>query len=137
MTPTLGEILTANARVIAGLAADEGGIAYASARLGVVAMLSILAAQEAETGVAVRIRENRAIGALLADAAPDYPIATGGEAETNDLTIAALDAVNAALRHSLIALHEAVEVAGDTRRDRAILALYGDMARWRRLHLPG
>jgi hypothetical protein len=137
MTPTLGEILTANARVIAGLATEDGGVAYASARLGVVAMLSILAAQEAEAGVAVRVCENHAIAALLAEAAADYPHVAGSGAADGDLTITALDAVNATLRRHLIALHEAVEAAGDTRRDRAILALYRDMARGRRLNLPG
>jgi hypothetical protein len=137
MTPTLGEILTGNARVIAGLATEDGGVTYASARLGVVAMLSILAAQEAEAGVAVRVRENRTISALLTDAAADYPIVTSGEAEAGDLTLAALDAINATLRRHLMALHEAVEAAGDTRRDRAILALYCDMARAHRLTLPG
>ena len=138
MTPRLADILTANARVIAGLAGEDGGLTYASARLGVVAMLSLLAAQEAESGAAVRGVENRAIAALLAEAASDYPMAGGDDEETTgDLSLAALDASNAALRRRLIALHEAVEAAGDRRRDSAILALYCQMARGRRLMLPG
>ncbi len=137
MTPTLREILTANARVIAGLAAEEGGIAYSAARLGVVAMLCMLAAQEAENGAAVRMQENAAIAALLAEAAADYAVAAGEQAVAGDLTLAALDAVNARLRLRLTALHEAVESAGDTRRDRAILALYCAMAQDRQLALPG
>ena len=137
MTPTLGEILTANARVIANLAAEDGGVAYSAARLGVVALLSMLAAQEAEKGVSVRLQENGAIAALLAEAAADYPVAVGDEAGADDLTLTALDAANARLRCHLMTLHKAVEAAGDARRDRAILALYCDMARGRKLILPG
>ena len=133
MTPTAADILLGNARVIAGLAGDENGLAFTAAKLGVVAMLGALAiildrllglaAQEAEAGVAVRVAENAAIAALLGDAA-------AGE----NLTISALDAVNAALRRRLIAYHERVE--GDPARDAEVLALYRRMAEARLLTLP-
>ena len=53
-----------------------------------------------------------------------------------DLSLEALDRANAALRRGLIALHEAVEAAGDLARHREIVALYGEMAEKRRLDLP-
>lgn len=123
MTPATADILAGNARVIATLASEGGGPDYAAARLGVVAMLSILAAQEAATGAAVRVAENAAICALLAEEVAD-----------ENLTIPALDAVNAALRRKLIAHHEALEAAG--KDDRAVLALYRSIAEARLLHLP-
>ena len=120
MTPTTADILAGNARVIAALASGEGGPDYAAARLGVVAMLGLLAAQEAATGAAVRAAENAAIRALLGDPGTDA-----------DLTIPALDAENARLRRALIARHEA---AGED--DAEILALYRQMAEGRLLVLP-
>lgn len=123
MTPATADILAGNARVIAALASEGGGPDYAAARLGVVAMLSILAAQEAAAGAAVRATENAAIRSLLGEAGAD-----------DDLTIPALDATNAALRRRLIAHHEALEAAGED--DRPVLALYRHMAERRMLLLP-
>lgn len=123
MTPTAADILAGNARVIAGLAADESGAEFAGAKLGVVAMLSVLAAQEAATGAAVRVAENAAIRALLGEAGAD-----------GDLTIPALDAANAALRRRLIVHHETIEARGED--DAAVLALYRRMAEERMLVLP-
>lgn len=123
MTPATADILAGNARVIASLAGVEGGPDYVAARLSVVAMLSILAAQEAATGAAVRVAENAAIRLALGEPGSD-----------DDLSIAALDAANAALRRRLIAYHEGVE--HDPAKDRAVLALYRRMAEARMLHLP-
>ena len=123
MTPTAADILAGNARTIATLAGESGGPDYAAARLGVVAMLSILAAQEAASGAAVRVAENAAIRALL-----------GEEGSDENLTIPALDAANAALRRRLIAHHAALEARGAD--DAAILALYRTMAERRMLFLP-
>lgn len=122
MTPTTADILAGNARVIAGLAGDEQGPDFAAARLGVVAMLSLLAAQEAATGAAVRVAENADIRAVLGDEG-------GDEGQDRDLTIAALDVVNADLRRRLIAVHER------TPNDAAILALYRRIAAGRLLEL--
>lgn len=123
MTPATADILAGNARVIAGLAEHDSGPDYAAARLGVVAMLCVLAAQEAATGVAVRVAENAAIAAVIGEAA-----------EITSLTIPALDAANATLRRKLIAYHEHVE--HDAARDAEILALYRSMAEARLLVLP-
>lgn len=123
MTPRTADILAGNARVIAGLAESAEGPEFAGAKLGVVAMLSVLAAQEAETGVAVRVAENRAIRAALGEAGEDA-----------ELTMAALDAANAALRRRLIAAHAAA--APGSAEDRAFVRLYGRMAAARMLVLP-
>ena len=123
MTPSAADILIGNARTIAALAHETGGADYAAARLGVVAMLGILAGQEAAGGAAARVAENTAIRALL-----------GEESSDPDLTIPALDATNADLRRKLIAHHETLEAGGHD--DRAVLALYRRMAELRQLHLP-
>ena len=105
-------------------------------------MLSVLAAQEASRGVAVRIWENGAIREVFATASPGYDTACDGAlsaaaAETDeDRTWAALDARNDALRRLLIRLHEAVETRRDASLDRTIVKLYQAMARARRLELP-
>lgn len=123
MTLTAADILAGNARVIAGLAGQESGPEFAGAKLGVVAMLSVLAAQEAATGAAVRVAENAAIRALLGEGGADQ-----------DLTIPALDAANAALRRRLIDHHAALAARGED--DSAVLALYRRMAEGRMLVLP-
>lgn len=123
MTPTLAQILTGNAVAIAGLAGETGGQEFAGARLSVVAMLSVLAAQEAERGVAVRVAENAAIAAVVGESVP-----------AGELTMSALDEVNANLRRKLIAYHEAVE--HDPARDAEVLGLYRRMAEGRALQLP-
>jgi hypothetical protein len=107
---------------------------FMAGKVAVVALLSLLAAQEAERGVAARVTENAAIRALLNAAAGDYAVEalTGGD----ELSLAALDGVNARLREALIRLHEAVEERGDTARHHAILRLYARMAELRRLDMP-
>ena len=57
-------------------------------------------------------------------------------ASTEDLSITALDALNAKLRLALIAVHEAVEAKADATLDREILTLYQAMADRRMLVLP-
>ena len=123
MTPTTAQILTGNAVTIAGLATETGGLEFASAKLSVVAMLSVLAAQETANGVTVRVTENAAIGAVIGEAV-----------EVGDLTVAALDAVNADLRRKLIVHHAKIE--GDPARDAEVLALYRRMAEGRVLVMP-
>ena len=101
--------------------------------VGTMAMLSL---QEAEKAVPVRLHENSAIHALLTAAAARYPDAAPPP-PSDELTISGLDRVNAALRRQLIALHTAVEAAGDTALHHDILRLYREMARGRRLGLGG
>jgi hypothetical protein len=138
MTPSLPDILVGNFLCIADPPPPESAGEFMAGKVGVVALLSLLAAQEAERGLSARVWENAAIRAVLADAASAYgqTFAEAGEGTDTDFTLGALDRVNAALRRSLIALHEAVEAAGDTTRDHAILRLYAKMADARRLDMP-
>ena len=134
MTPTVAELLLGNFVAFSNPPPPEAMGDFMASRIGIVGMISMLAAQEADRGAAARIWENGAIRAVLARAAPTYgpaPDLPEGEA-----TITALDAVNAELRRALIALHEAVETAKDRGLDREILDLYVKMAQARRLDLP-
>ncbi|HJV42284.1 hypothetical protein [Caulobacter sp.] len=134
MTPSLPDILVGNFMCMIDPGPPEQQGEFMAGKVAVVALLSLLAAQEAERGAAARVTENAAIRAMLAEAAGDYPI--DEVAETADLTISALDATNARLRESLIRLHEAVEAREDTARHHAILRLYVKMADLRRLDMP-
>ena len=132
MTPTTNELLLGNFMALAVPPPPESMGEFLSGRVAVVGMISMLAAQEAETGVAVRVWENGAIAALLAKAGAAVPKA----ADPSDLTIAALDAHNADLRLALIAAHTHAESSGNSALDREILTLYQDMADRRMLVLP-
>lgn len=138
MTPSLPDILIGNFLCLAEPSPPESAGEFMAGKVGVTALLSLLAAQEAERGLAARVWENGAIRTVLAQAAPTYG-STSAEAALcvdEDLSLAGLDRANAALRRSLIALHEAVEIAGDVVLDQAILRLYGQMAHARRLDMP-
>ena len=138
MTPSLPDILVGNFLCIADPPPPESAGEFMAGKVGVVALLSLLAAQEAERGLSARVWENAALRAVLTEAASTYgeAFAEAGEGTDTDFTLSALDRANAALRRSLIALHEAVEAAGDTTRDHAILRLYAQMADARRLDMP-
>jgi hypothetical protein len=132
MTPALPDILVGQAAALATPLPPEAQGEYLAGRIGLMAMLAGLAAQEADRGPAARVWENQAIAALIAKAA-------GGEAAAgkNDLTWRGLDAENARLRRRLIELHEAAETAGNAALQSEILQLYVDMAAARRLTLGG
>lgn len=135
MTPTVPEILRGNFTALATPPAAETGGEYLASRIGVVALLNLLAAQEVEAGEGAALTENAAIAALLGDAAiAGYPAAVPAAGAC--LSSAERDRHNASLRRALIEVHEAVELAGDRALDRRILALYRDMAAGRRLVLP-
>ncbi|MBU4435452.1 MAG: hypothetical protein KKC14_13680 [Alphaproteobacteria bacterium] len=138
MTPSLPDILVGNFLCFAEPPPPESAGEFMAGKVGVVALLSLLAAQEAERGLSARVWENAAIRAVLTEAAQAYgaAFAEAGAGADVDVTLSALDRTNAALRRSLIALHEAVEAADDTTRDHAILRLYGAMAYARRLDMP-
>ena len=138
MTPALADILRGNFMCLATPAPVESQGEFMTGRVGVIALLSLLAAQEVERGTTARVWENAAIAAVLAEAAEVYGVQYAEIASIGptDLSLEALDRVNAALRRGLIALHEAVETAGDLLRHRAIVGLYGQMAERRRLDLP-
>ena len=132
MTPTTAELLAGNMKALATPPPPESAGDFMGGMVGVTAMISVLAAQEAERGAAVRVAENTAIRTLLERGGRGEAAAVGD----GDLSITALDAANATLRRALISLHEAAEVAGDVALEREILTLYGEMARGRRLELP-
>jgi hypothetical protein len=139
MTPTAPELLAGCAAALAAVPSAEDAGAFTATRLRTVATLNVLVAQECATSSAVRVWENAAVRALLAEAAEKYgtAFAEARSIDNGDLSLAALDDVNARLRRLLIRLHEAVEAAADHKLDRTILALYREMARRRELKLPG
>jgi hypothetical protein len=126
VSPKLPDLLMGLAVSLTSPAPPEAGGDYAAGRTGLVAMLLMLASQEAERGPAARIWENAAIAELLGDSSPPP-----------DGAWSALDARNAELRRALIDLHIAAENRGDRDLQRRILALYEAMADARRLELPG
>ncbi len=134
MTPSLPDILVGNFMCMIDPPPPEQQGEFMAGKVAVVALLSLLGAQEAERGVAARATENAAIAALLDEASGDYEIESRDG--TDDLSISGLDKVNAKLRQALIRLHEAVEARGDAARHHAILRLYARMADLRRLDMP-
>jgi hypothetical protein len=142
MTPSVTEVMRGCAAALAQPLSPDAGPEYFASRVGMISMLANLAAQEADRAAAAAVAENADMRGLFAEALA-YDGALGGRLgaaahETDaDLSLTALDAVNARLRRLLIALHERVEDAGDAALDRAILALYVRMAAGRRLQLGG
>ncbi len=142
MTPSLPDILTGYFIALTTPLPPEASGDYAAGQLGILGMLAVLAAQEAERGTAARLWENGAMRALFAEAVSGFDGDLGGRLAAaaagadDDFTWTALDRANADLRRLLIALHEAVEERRDAALDRAILALYRRMAHERRLDLP-
>ncbi len=136
MTPTAQHLLNACIMTLATPPRPEDAGVFAAARIRLVALTNRLVAMETADAAAVRVRENAALRALLAEAGPAYGIAAADLADDGDYSLTALDAANAGLRHLLIRLHEAAELAGDAALDRSILRLYREMARGRELVLP-
>ncbi len=136
MTPSLPDILVGNFLCMADPGPPEQQGEFMAGKVGVVALLSLLAAQEAERGAAARAAENAAIRAVLRDATTEYALEIEDIPPSDDLSLGAQDRVNAALRKALITLHERVETRGDTARHHEILRLYARMADLRRLDLP-
>ena len=138
MTPTATDLLTGCIKTLtAPLAAEDAGL-FLTAKMRTVAMLNRLAALECAQGAAVRVAENAAIHALIAQAGARYAALAEAARATSDgdFSIETLDVANAILRRLLNDLHEAVENAGDRNLDRKILELYRDIAERRELPLP-
>lgn len=135
MTPTAQHLLNACIMTLATPPRPEDAGVFAAARIRLVALTNKLAAMETADAAAVRVRENAALRAILAEAGPAHGISPTGD-DDGDYSLATLDAANAALRRLLIRLHDAAEQAGDAALDRKILKLYRDMARGRELVLP-
>jgi hypothetical protein len=137
MTPTVPELLNGcMLTLMTPPRAEDAGL-FSAARLRLVALVNRLVALESADGAAVRVWENTALRALIAQAEPRHGVLPGDAAETadGDYSLIVLDAANAKLRRLVIRLHEAAEQAGDTDLDRRILKLYGEIARRRELHL--
>lgn len=135
MTPTLPEILHGNFLGLITPPSPETAGDFSMVRIAAIALLNLLAAQEAARGEQAILAENREIAQLLAAAdqagyAADIPSAQDVAGP------AARDARNTVLRRALIILHIQVEDRGDRALDRRILALYRSMAAGRRLELP-
>lgn len=126
MSPSLPDILDGQAIALSTPQPPEAGGDYMAGRIGILGMLAMLAAQEAERGFAASLWENDAVREILCEPST-------AEIEPG---LTALTAENARLRRRLIALHEAAETRGDGDLDRRILRLYREMARRRRLDLP-
>lgn len=135
MSPTLTNILAGNAASITDLLANTDSPAFARKRLMVLAMLSRLAAQEADTAAAVRRAETEAIMEVLDRARDAYHLGPG-PASSDGESLGELDARNARARTLLAELHDAVERESDRSLHREILALHCRMALGRELRLP-
>ena len=138
MTPTVPELLMGNFLAMMDPPPAESAGDYMQAKIAVTGMLSLLCAQESERGIAARAWENTAIRALLAASAGRYGerFSEAAAGVDEDLSLAAMDRANAALRTALIDLHIAVEDALDGPLDTQIRDLYVKMADARRLDLP-
>jgi hypothetical protein len=138
MTPTVPELLLGNFLALMEPPPPESTGDFLQGKIAVTGMIALLSAQEAERGIEARMWENGAIRALLTASVARYgaAFATAAEGEDRDLSLAAMDRANAALRRALIDLHIAVEAARDAALDSEIRALYVKMAEARRLDLP-
>jgi hypothetical protein len=138
VTPSVRDVLQGVAIALSTPPSADAGLAFDASRMGLAASLAMMAAAEAERAAAAAIAENADIRALFAEASAHDPAgelaAVARETDT-DLSLRALDAVNARLRRALIALHERVEAANDAAFERKIVTLYVRMAAGRRLAL--
>jgi hypothetical protein len=137
MTPTVPELLNGCMLTLMTPPRPEDAGLFSAARLRLIALVNRLVALESADGAAVRVWENAALRALIAEAGPRHGVLPGDAVETadGDYSLAALDTANARLRRLLIRLHEAAEQARDIELDHKILRLYCEMARRRELHL--
>ena len=138
MIPTANDLLAGCIKTLAAPVRPEDAGLFMTARLRTVALLNRMVALECAQGAAVRVAENAAIRALIAQAGPRYAVLAEDAAAIGDgdYAIETLDAANAKLRLLLIDLHETAEGAGDGDLDRKVLKFYRDMAVRRELALP-
>ena len=111
MTPSVPSVLAELAQLLMRNAAPGVPDAERASALGLSAMLLSIAAEDWDGAADRLVRENRALAALLGEAAAE-----------DDLRLSVLEAENARLRSVLIAAHVAAEAAGDTARLDAIWA---------------
>lgn len=146
MIPTPAEVLIGNFMALIEPPPPDSAGEFMAGKVGVIGMISLLAAQEMEKGAAVRVAENRAIRALFAEAADGGWVPAQAarlkelaRGDDHDLTLTALDRANAELRKVLIALQSAVEAqpgAASLARQKRIMRMMREAAEARRLDLP-
>jgi hypothetical protein len=111
MTPDVPSVLYELAQLLVRNAQPGMPDGERTNALTLSSMLLSLAAEVWDGAAETLVQENRALAALLGDAA-----------EERDLRLSVLGAENARLRALLIAAHIAAETAGDTARQQAIWA---------------
>jgi len=111
MTPQVPSVLAEMAQLLVRNSAPDVAPGERANALTLAAAVLGVAAEVWDAAAENLVQENRALAALLDDAA--------GEAS---LRLSALRAENARLRSLLIAAHAAAEEAGDTAREEAIWA---------------
>src|SRR5437667_9896939 len=105
MKPSAQDLLDACIMTLATLPRPEDAGVFAAARIRLVALTNRLVALETADAAAVRVRENAALRAILAEAGPAHGIAAAELPDDGDYSLAALDAANAGLPRLLIRLH--------------------------------
>lgn len=111
MTPDVPSVLSELAQLLVRNAAPDVPDGERANALGLSSLLLNVAAEVWDGAAEMLVQENRALAALLGDAAAEA-----------DLRLSSLRAENARLRGLLIAAHVAAEAAGDTARQEAIWA---------------
>ena len=115
---------------------------YGQGSATLTGVLLLMVGQEFNRAAAVRLNENRAMRALFGECAATYSGALGAALKEAaalgdpDITVAALDMSNVALKKTLIALQTAAEAAGDVALERRILGLLKEWADARMVYLP-
>ena len=136
----LSELLIGNAQALVVPPAEGAAGDYAAGMLGVVAMLCVLAAEEADGAAARQNAENREMRALFATAVQDGSAGALRERldrltreGDGDLRLSALSDAGNKLRETLIDLHVQADESGNVGLDAAILHLLRRHATARRL----
>lgn len=115
---------------------------YGQGSATLTGVLLLMVGQEFNRAAAVRLKENRDMRALFGACAATYggalgkALADGAGQGDSDITVAALEASNTALKKILIELQTAAESARDTALERRILGLLKDWADARMVYLP-
>jgi len=115
---------------------------YGQGSATLTGVLLLMVGQEFGRAASVRLKENQAMRALFGECAAQHGGALGkalkdaaGQGDP-DITVAALDASNGALKKTLIELHTAAEATGDKALEQRILGLLKEWADARTVYLP-
>lgn len=145
MKPEADQVLNVSAMQLLTQILPQLPIGYVQGTASLIAVLSMMAAQEYERSAEIRATENADMRMLFRDLASSVDEGLGGKLKdagaTSDqsLAISVLDAANCELRRLLIALHAHMEaLPGPAARDaeRRIWALLKTSAERRLVRLP-